>query len=69
GLHPLGQTETGLVVPLLGAREATFMGGVIIMVMTLVTAWRIPGIAKFSWHQLEENAPPARAATEKRAAG
>ena len=69
GLHPLGQTETGLVVPLLGAREATFMGGVIITVMTLVTAWRIPGIAKFSWHQLEENAPPARAATEKRAAG
>ena len=23
GLHPLGQAETGLIVPLIGAREAT----------------------------------------------
>src|ERR1041385_2699568 len=36
GLHPLGQTETGLIVPLIGAREATFAGGIIISVMTLL---------------------------------
>jgi MFS family permease len=54
GLHPLGQTETGLVVPLIGAREATFLGGVLISVMTLVTAWRVPGIVKFRWDHMEE---------------
>lgn len=63
GLHPLGQTETGLVVPLLGAREATVMGGMIITIMTLFTAWRVPGIAKFSWLRLEEGAAPVRAPT------
>src|SRR5262245_24342230 len=59
GLHPLGQTETGLVVPLLGAREATVMGGIIITIMNLLTAWRCPGIAKFSSNQLDANVAPA----------
>ena len=68
GLHPLGQTETGLVVPLLGAREATVMGGVIITIMTLLTAWRIPGIAKFSWNDLDSGVPPARGAQKEQAA-
>jgi MFS family permease len=68
GLHPLGQTETGLVVPLLGAREATVMGGAIITIMTLLTAWRIPGIAKFSWAQLDEKTAPAGAVPKERAA-
>jgi len=68
GLHPLGQTETGLVVPLLGAREATVMGGVIITIMTLLTAWRIPGIAKFTWTQLDSNVPPVRGTQKERAA-
>jgi MFS family permease len=68
GLHPLGQTETGLVVPLLGAREATFMGGIIITIMTLLTAWRIPGIAKFSWNDLDSGVPPARGAQKERTA-
>ncbi len=68
GLHPLGQTETGLVVPLLGAREATVMGGVIITIMTLLTAWRIPGIAKFTWAQLDSNVPPVRGTQKERAA-
>jgi MFS family permease len=68
GLHPLGQTETGLVVPLLGAREATVMGGIIITIMTLLTAWRIPGIAKFSWNDLDSSVPPARGAQKEQAA-
>ena len=49
GLHPLGQTETGFIVPLIGAREATFAGGMIISIMTLLTVWRVPEIAKFRW--------------------
>ena len=49
GLHPLGQMETGLVVPLMGAREATIMGGVIVSMMTLLTAWRIPALYCFRW--------------------
>jgi len=68
GLHPLGQTETGLVVPLLGAREATVLGGVIITFMTLLTAWRIPGIARFSWAQLDEKVAPGGAVPKERAA-
>ena len=49
GLHPLGQMETGLVVTLLGAREATCAGGVLVSLVTLVTAWRVPEIGKFRW--------------------
>jgi MFS family permease len=48
GLNPLGQVETGVVVPLIGAREATFFGGSIVWLMTLATIWRIPQIRKFS---------------------
>jgi MFS family permease len=51
GLHPLGQLETGLVVPLLGAREATFAGGVLVLLTTLATAWRVPEIRRFRWNQ------------------
>jgi MFS family permease len=49
GLHPLGQMETGLVVPLIGAREATLIGGVIVTFMTLLTVWRVPVICRFHW--------------------
>jgi MFS family permease len=49
GLHPLGQTETGLVVPLLGAPMATFFGGLLVSAVTLITFWRVPEIAKFRW--------------------
>jgi MFS family permease len=49
GLHPLGQTETGLVVPLIGAREATFLGGLLVSLVTLVTVWRVPEIARYRW--------------------
>ena len=51
GLNPLGQTETGLVVPLIGAREATFLGGMIVGLVTLATAWRIPGLHRFRWDE------------------
>ncbi|HUD00298.1 MAG TPA: MFS transporter, partial [Candidatus Polarisedimenticolaceae bacterium] len=51
GLHPLGQTETGLMVPLIGARETTLVGGLLVSAVTLVIAWRIPGIARFRWNQ------------------
>ncbi|MGE5216328.1 MAG: MFS transporter, partial [Chloroflexota bacterium] len=49
GLHPLGQMETGLVVPLMGAREATIIGGVIVSTMTLLTACRVPALYRFRW--------------------
>jgi MFS-type transporter involved in bile tolerance (Atg22 family) len=48
GLSPLGQVETGLVVPLVGAREATFIGGSIVLAASLLTAWRVPDIHRFS---------------------
>ena len=51
GLHPLGQTETGLMVPLIGARETTLVGGLLVSAVTLVIAWRVPGIARFRWNQ------------------
>lgn len=47
GLNPMGQVETGLVVPLIGAREATFFGGSIVWLITMLTIWRIPQIWKF----------------------
>jgi MFS family permease len=53
GLHPLGQAETGLVVPLVGARQATFLGGLLVAIATLITAWKIPGISRFRWEQKE----------------
>ncbi len=47
GLNPMGQVETGLVVPLIGAREATVFGGSIVWLITMLTIWRIPQIWKF----------------------
>lgn len=47
GLNPLGQVETGLVVPFIGARAATVLGGLIVSSMTLLTAWRVSEIPKF----------------------
>jgi MFS family permease len=54
GLHPLGQLESGIMVPLIGAREATVMGGLIITIVTLFTAWRTPELAKFRWNESGE---------------
>jgi MFS family permease len=74
GLHPLGQTETGLIVPLIGAREATFAGGMIISIMTLLTLWRVPEIAKFRWattneHDRSEAALPTKPPVSSKLAG
>jgi MFS family permease len=49
GLHPLGQMETGLIVPLIGAREATCMGGLVISAVTLIIAWKVPALRKYRW--------------------
>ena len=70
GLHPLGQTETGLVVPLIGAREATIFGGLLVSLVTLVTAWQVPAILKFRLEQTSDRATDQRIADEEpRAAG
>src|SRR5918994_3749347 len=54
GLHPLGQTETGLMVPLIGARETTVMGGLLVSAVTLMNAWRLPSIFRFRLNEDEE---------------
>ena len=69
GLHPLGQMETGLIVPLIGAREATFAGGMIISVMTLLTVWRVPQIVKFRWDHIGSSTTDSKVAEEERIAG
>jgi len=51
GLSPLGQVETGLVVPVLGARETTFFGGLVILSVALLTAWRVPSVHRFRWKE------------------
>jgi len=53
GLHPLGQMETGLVVPLIGARAATFCGGLLVSAVTLLIASRVPAILKFRWQPVD----------------
>lgn len=49
GLHPLGQVQSGLVIPLIGAPAATVVGGLLVSLCTLVVAWRVPAIPKFRW--------------------
>jgi MFS family permease len=67
GLHPLGQTETGLVVPLLGAPMATFFGGLLVSVVTLITVWRVPEIAKFRWDDSDLRTADAKVTEDERA--
>jgi MFS family permease len=67
GLHPLGQTETGLVVPLMGAPAATFFGGLLVFVVTLITAWRVPEIPKFRWEETEKRRPDIKVPEDERA--
>jgi MFS family permease len=69
GLHPLGQTETGLVVPLLGAPAATFFGGLLVTAVTLITAWRVPEIPKFSWQEMLYHPAEPDVSEDERAAG
>ena len=68
GLHPLGQTETGLVVPLLGARQATFFGGLLVSLVTLLTVARVPSLAKFRWDEIHSHGTNRRMAGDEAAA-
>jgi MFS family permease len=67
GLHPLGQTETGLVVPLMGARAATVFGGLLVSAVTVVAVWRVPAIAKFRWNEREARTAAPDLSEDKRA--
>jgi MFS family permease len=69
GLHPLGQTETGLVVPLVGAPAATFFGGLLVTLVTLLTAWRVPEIPKFRWKEMADQRAARNVAEDERATG
>lgn len=57
GLHPLGQVESGLLIPLIGARETTVFGGLFVTLVTMLCAWRVPGIAQFRWDTGETTVP------------
>jgi hypothetical protein len=48
GLNPLGQVETGFVVPVMGARPATFMGGSIVWLGTILVTFWIRDIPRFT---------------------
>ena len=48
GLNPLGQVETGLLVPVVGARAATALGGLIVSAVTLATALKLSELPRFS---------------------
>jgi MFS family permease len=67
GVHPLGQTTTGFVVPIIGAREATTLGGLVISAVTLLVAWRVPGIPKFRWDHMS-GSPKSRLSEDSEAA-
>jgi MFS family permease len=47
GLHPLGQVQSGFLIPLIGAPTATVLGGVVVSAVTLIAAWKVPAIRKF----------------------
>jgi len=49
GLHPLGQVQSGLVIPLIGAPAATVLGGLLVSAITLLAAWKVPAIPRFRW--------------------
>lgn len=69
GLHPLGQLESGIMVPLIGAREATVMGGAIITIIRIFTAWRMPDLVKFRWGTVDERAEAGKMEEERSGAG
>ena len=71
GLNPLGQVESGIVVPLMGARAATVLGGLIVSSVTLTTALKLSDMVRFSldaspaWSGHNESRP-GRANTDGR---
>ncbi len=52
GLHPIGQVESGLLIPLIGIRETTIFGGLLVTLVTILTAWKVPAIPKFRWDRM-----------------
>lgn len=55
GLHPIGQVESGFLIPLIGVRETTIFGGLLVTLVTILTAWKVPAIPKFRWDRMGED--------------
>ena len=68
GLHPLGQVQSGLLIPLIGAPAATVLGGIVVSAVTLVAAWKVPAIRKFRWDSVSESSTNENAADKNHAA-
>jgi MFS family permease len=49
GLHPLGQVQSGLLIPIIGAPAATVAGGLAVSAVTFFIAWKVPAIWHFRW--------------------
>ncbi|HYA28131.1 MAG TPA: MFS transporter, partial [Acidobacteriota bacterium] len=58
GLNPLGQVETGFVVPLVGARQATFIGGSIVWLATILVTFWIREIPRFTLRHSNDSSVP-----------
>jgi len=54
GLHPIGQVESGLLIPLIGVANTTLFGGLFVTLVTLLTAWKVPDIPKFRWDRMAD---------------
>ena len=65
GLNPLGQVETGLLVPLFGARAATALGGIIVAAVTLLTAWRLREVPRFRLERPNFDRPDDRSGRKR----
>jgi MFS family permease len=53
--NEIGAFESGVAAKLLGTVSSVVMGGVVTVVVTLVTAWRVPALARLD--RLEEQQP------------
>jgi len=58
GMQPLGQVETGLAVPLVGARGATVLGGLLVSAVALLTLSRSSALLR-AREADKPNSPPA----------
>ena len=68
GLHPLGQVQSGLVIPLIGAPAATVLGGIAVSLVTLIAAWKVPAIPKFRWDSVTDSVANENSADKNRTA-
>jgi hypothetical protein len=65
GLHPLGQMQSGLIIPLIGAPAATVLGGLLVSAVTLLAAWKVPAIPKFRWDSVSESSANEKSADKE----